>query len=349
MKKNYLKLAVISLIIQTSCNKENLFKDSNVNNTNNVLENIDYFSTIIEETKLNNEASYKSHNTNQNNSKFMKFDVAIWLLEAQLNYKFDDTLRYDEYQNEKYSINLKSILRGSEYFVNETDLAIAYLTIENEIFNYLNEANKSIIAVDLNNKTNINPLTGEKDFLIEVTTYMTSKLFINNYCQDFQTTDYWTWWNPSSSQFEKCNGYNGGLNSDAAKEISKKINGCSGRPMCNGRVFYTNVSQEFIQALNHQNPNDNVLNDNYYDYLLYASLENSPNFHSCLSPQEMNFYRNSATELGKTVLPNSTYTVIKYDVHGDIVPSTFEKIYVHNMNVIYGKPNCDNTNKPKHE
>jgi len=100
------------------------------------------------------------------------------------------------------------------------------------------------------------------------------------------------------------------------------------------------------------NPNDTTSQDNYFDYLCFINYYSLPNFHSCLCPDEMNFYLNGeesvATDLifqceeiaelisGKdftsiniegstiTTFPNYKYVHIMYNVYGIWVLNTNE-------------------------
>ncbi|MDZ7741572.1 MAG: hypothetical protein U5Q03_07445 [Bacteroidota bacterium] len=52
------------------------------------------------------------------------------------------------------------------------------------------------------------------------------------------------------------------------------------------------------------NPDDEYIEDNMYDYLMFYNWEYWNNFHECLCPDEMNYYLESTEDVFKVLLIN---------------------------------------------
>ena len=112
---------------------------------------------------------------------------------------------------------------------------------------------------------------------------------------NFGVNDHWIWWNQNPNQSGICDGpaYPGGYGSDAAEEIQKKVH--LRKPIPNGNYSYVNL--QTLTAVPWDFPFANPPMPNFYSSYLFDNWSNLPNYHSCLSPDEMNFYLTGAERI----------------------------------------------------
>lgn len=212
-------------------------------------------------------------------------DSALWDIEAALNFVYshqgitcDATYPYD------LKLTLDCLPDGK---VDNTEIAELYYEIIDSLvvfYNNINVSGKKVLVSDIEVLPTVNPLEinlmvhlviGREDAAPAYTT------------DPFGTTDYWFY---GFSQ-GKCGQYYGqGFGSDAAREIEKLQHNFITMPPANYRVYYTDIENFTVKGNDYINPNDVIPNDNMYDYLMFFNNSNLPNFHQCLSPEEMNFY-----------------------------------------------------------
>jgi len=170
-----------------------------------------------------------------------------------------------------------------------------------QVKNHLSQVNepgmiaKRVRAVDLELVEIVNPNVPETEVKIKLTTVVVAKITLFFANCDFDSTDYWEWWADTNCVGGKCGPFAGQGNpcSYAANEINKKINRCSGIPRCPFfvSIFQIHLTPGSVPGTGLINPNDPTPNDNSFDYLLFFNDPALPNFHTCLNPDEMNFYK----------------------------------------------------------
>jgi len=94
------------------------------------------------------------------------------------------------------------------------------------------------------------------------------------------------WWEYGYNQ-GKCHGYSG--TGDAAIRVRGECNQQHFVLLLKPGEYFTDY-QIVWQAEFPLNPNDNIQNDNYCDYLGFICYDMQPNYHTCLSPSENYFY-----------------------------------------------------------
>ena len=157
----------------------------------------------------------------------------------------------------------------------------------------------------------------------------------------FTASDYWYY----GFLQGKCGPYFGTVNgSDAAREI-EKLQGPFKLPQIPGyHLYYTDIEIANVIGDVFVNPDDSVQNDNMYDYMMFNNRSNLPNFHECLSPEEMNFYFHSTyfvlTDPGMvrayTNPPQKTF--IALNLSGVSVPLINYVVVSHFAEAQYGFP-----------
>ncbi|NPV37637.1 MAG: hypothetical protein HPY80_13345, partial [Bacteroidales bacterium] len=137
----------------------------------------------------------------------------------------------------------------------------------------------------------------------------------------FGPNDYWIWWNQSPNQSGICDGpaYPGGYGSDAAEEIEIKVHLRKAMP-CG---YYSCINPVVIKAVAWDFPNSNQTSPNMYSSYLFDNLSYLPNFHFCLSPEEMNFYLNGAERIIYNPSPTGAkpegLSFVSIDMQGDLL------------------------------
>jgi hypothetical protein len=146
--------------------------------------------------------------------------------------------------------------------------------------------------------------------------------------------------------------------SDAAEQIEEKINHRISIPV--GHNYFVDISEVYFdgndgeiifepdgvsiycQCCDLLNQNDITPNDNMYDYYLFRSYSELSNHHSCLTPDEMNFYLNGMETVTydfvydcfPVLLENKIF--VSVNVLGDYILSPNSTKYIHRTWVNYG-------------
>lgn len=72
-----------------------------------------------------------------------------------------------------------------------------------------------------------------------------------------------------------------------------------------------------IMADEYPNPNDLTPGDNIRDYLMYGNFDNLPNFNTCISNSDMNFYLTGTESVFNQVKPSGS-VIFDIVVTGDV-------------------------------
>jgi len=353
MKKIYLTLVFISaigLLIFFGCSKE---KNQIVENQENSLQPTKK-DLQIEKKILAFKEKIKSAKKNPNlksSGDNLTPDETVWNTESLLNYTYADATNDKEYfiidsifidvalTNEKVSFN---------NVVSLYDQIVDSLTKK---YNLITYTEKHLVFVDVFNKVTTGQLC-----TFGVIFGFNAGPPINPFA-GFDNNDWWWWWNGLCNNGGYCNGPYAGTHtdSDAAEEIEKKIRYRQAIPG-GGQYYYTDIVTVWIENpssgvyiietgdyydCNFGNPNDTTQWDNFYDYLMFHSYDQWPNFHGCLCPNEMNFYLNGMENIIYTKL----YTCIPMldgkdfiacDMKGELLMYNYTSTNLHQAYINYG-------------
>jgi hypothetical protein len=206
-------------------------------------------------------------------------DDAVWNTEAGLNFSYGDAGSVI-HKTTVDSCFVEIPVENDQ--VELTDLAGAYDSIEEAVLEFYNNADASfIIAMDVKVAENMNK---SSTVTLKTTTTVSSGPVYPG--SPFESWDYWYWDGGFNSGYCYGDSVNVDSDSDAAKEIQFKIHQRKAVP--GGKHYFTDIIDVFIGT--NPNPNDPTPKDNYFDKLMFYNYEGYPNFHQCLSPEEMNFY-----------------------------------------------------------
>ncbi|MBI4646070.1 MAG: hypothetical protein HY738_05590 [Bacteroidia bacterium] len=269
-----------------SCTKEDLQTGNPLVTNTSELINSDTDSKVAEDILKFIEAS----ESNLKSEKDLSLDSVIYYTEAALNYKYSYT------EKSYLDISVETALIEVDYkdgdLVTFGQVNKAQNEMKHKIKEHFDKINNSrkllhLVDVELLEKDETN-----KKAKLEMRSLIAYGFPVN--WGDFGTTDWWYY----GYQMGKCNGYPGGVNSDAAKQIAWRIN-FSLTPLA--VTFFTNPQTIHVIANTNAylNPNDDIPNNNCNDYLMFYNYEDlnlpPPNpgeeFHNCISPTEMNFYK----------------------------------------------------------
>jgi len=218
------------------------------------------------------------------NNETIPIDQAIWNIEAGLNYSYGQAgIGLNEIITDSVFVEIPV---SSDQEITTINIAEAYSELEENLQNINsgiegehNVVSINVIATENNNKSDS----------VNIKAYITFNRTLIGYPFSFNEWDYWSFW--------QGNGYCDGPNvnkpsdSDAAEEIQKRIHMRKAVP--SGNYYYLEPQTVYFYAIDHPNINDATPHDNYYDYYFFCNWNGLPNYHDCLSPEELNFYLNS--------------------------------------------------------
>jgi hypothetical protein len=152
---------------------------------------------------------------------------------------------------------------------------------------------------------------------------------------EFASTDDWEWWNENiPGKLGNCT-LNNGPGIDAAMRIESKIATCTPATAC---TYFTNVVWLPRDAVGEgvATNDPTALNDNLFDYKIFINTTSKPNYHTCLSDLEMDFYRDWTIVLGQTNLPPAKQ-IIRHDLVGSSSIIFGFTVIKHQLDLWYGK------------
>jgi hypothetical protein len=228
-------------------------------------------------------------------------DTAVWYIEALINYTYatvvnnHEGLSYD-------SVFIHGDLTDGK--VTPSEAASVYSQIIDSLtvqYESLPSQNLHLIFADVYSKDST---AGRVTFGIISSFGYGSTISCGSFGQD----DYWKYGWGQYNNGGYCDGQYEGTQThlDAAMKIEEKIRCAMG--VSSPRRYPLNIVTLLILAegdvrdentgelyyCDFENPNDETSEDNYFDYLMFSNYSNWSNFHYCLSPAEMNFYRAGA-------------------------------------------------------
>ncbi len=281
----------------------------------------------------------------------MEIDSANWYFEATSNLTYGDaSTTSDKYVIDSSFIDVP-LTNGEILWI---DVQIAYDQIIDSLsvhYDEISAGDKHLIAADISLEE-----TTQDSATFKVTSCFGTGSVINSVYSPFGVDDHWKWGASWMNDGGFCDGsYEGThLDSDAAEEIEFKINGRKAVPV--GSYYYTDISHLVINGAYEDdislddvycnncsilNTNDNIPDDNMYDYYMFRSYSEYPNHHDCLHPDEMNFYLDNMEDIVYTYayqwfpddLQNKSFVSI--DMIGDAL-FNYTTRYFHLATINYG-------------
>ncbi len=330
MKKILMGIIFAGLIVflNYSCKKETNLKNAS-NNIPTFMSNNDiHLRNIILNFRNNISKHYKTGSS-------LTIDSSIWYIETTINY----TYSWDNFEFIPISVDslIYTLPLDNNGEVLQSDVDSIYSLIVNDlgiIYDTINANIKHLVVTDVfltntnNNSANIQVNT----------TFGINPLLIYG---SFDPEDDWLY----GDDLGKCD--HSITESDAAEEIEFKLNNPENppQPPPGGYYYYDEIEYKDIWPEDWPNPNDNIPNDNMYDYLVFICYNNGwmPNYHECLPYNEMNFYLSGTSQVINNYSPDGIRpqgkTFISIDLIGTMVPSTPDYFILHmteNGGVKYG-------------
>lgn len=319
--KNQVKTLIIILftfsVTLYSCKKEKESGSENKTPTETVLSDNQNIAGIMAFRDMVNSGYLKT-------GEAISIEEAVEYLEGALNLDYG-CASYEFEIAHRTSFDLEIEL-NAEGKIDLTEAIARYEEALDEtkaFYGTVSALQKQLIGVDVNLKETL----AQKIIVTCKPTVGTPPISIMN----FGTTDWWEWGFGNG----KCGGYENPIyiGRDAAGEIEKKIHARKGVPGA-GYVYLDFWSPVFdIMADEYPNPNDLTPGDNVRDYLMYGNYDNLPNFNTCISNSDMNFYLTGTENVINQNKPTGT---VLYDVEvtGDLT-ITYPAFYLHRMMPTY--------------
>jgi hypothetical protein len=256
----------------------------------------------------------------------MTVEEAVWNIEALVNYTYADA-----------SADLNTIINNStEISVGLVDgkvpineVAEAYDQIVDSLsaqYSQVQSEDKQLTIADISLKE-----SNETVAVFGVNSAITAGM--PNPGGWFGVNDIWWYGQADLNMGGYCGGiYNGThTNDDAAEQIQRKIMFRKSLP--SGHRYFIDIKEVYIngtlaaieyepnspdpiicECCNIFNPDDPIPNDNFYEKFVYDNWDYYPNFHGCLSQNEMNFYLSKM----ETVIYDMAYDCFPNELAGKI-------------------------------
>jgi hypothetical protein len=245
-------------------------------------------------------------------------DTAVWYTEALINYT------YATIDNDHEGQSLDSVfidISLSDGKVTSAEAASVYNKIIDSLtvqYENLPSQNLHLICVDVFSRDST---AGNVTFGIISSFGYGPTISLGEFNK---YVDYWTFGWGQYDNGGYCDGENQGYDtdSDAAMQIERRIRHMI--PVYTPRRYPTNVVHLLIHCYGDikdldeniwyycdiTNADDETWGDNYYEYYMFYNYHGWPNFHFCLTPDEMNFHLYGTY---------SVFTDIIYDCLGEIL------------------------------
>ena len=286
----------------------------------------------------------KIKNNSFKNDETLELDSAVWYLEALLNYNYSNP--DSSFVNLTVDTTFEFNMLVNNGMVNYETVAEAAFIMEEHIVDFLNAMPNSIkfmVASDVSIKDD-NFKDGTKT--LTITTGYGSEYIDNPAAYTpFGAGDYWLY----GMSFTGGCDINSATTSDAAAEIEYKINNPNYQfndPYPAGS-YVVNVGIEDVDANNYPNPEDDVINDNWLDYLMYSEYDDNDLIIAdlCLEPIEMNFYLQGTLDVIEMVIddkqliyPDDNIEFVYISLIGDMSSLGLDLYnYYHRAEITYGK------------
>lgn len=226
---------------------------------------------------------------NPENVPDMNINDVVYFIEATLNYKHADPsdLDYEDIIEGEFTKNYELTGEGNLVFSDVVSIYNEYYAELSNVYSTISYEDKLLLITD------VELVEGQNQIKLHFVFGAGNVSLQTNF--EFRSTDYWYY----GGGLGKWGAYSGqGIGSDAADQLTKMYLSYraynSNVPI--GRPVATNVNNVTLVAGFGNliiNPNDDNPQDNWFDYLLFHGYNGWSNYHTGLSPYEMNFYFNA--------------------------------------------------------
>lgn len=233
------------------------------------------------------QCEFLARNPGIKNTSMMEYDEAFWLMEASLNYSYASPNA--SFKMSRVDSCFITIPKAGDDSVVFQNVAITYETLKDSLSKMFYEtqwSDKQLLLADISLKDITDPNNYTLKMSVAIGKVTDEQIpFGNPYTPD----DFWFY----AGGLGHCGPlFPSGYGSDANIELCKYQDWF--RPfialMPGSHVYYTDIEDVHISPIDYPNPDDSTPNDNMYDYLIFINDPSLPNYHDCLSPQEMWFY-----------------------------------------------------------
>jgi len=305
-------LFLVAVII-TGCKKDNALKsnDKPLSNTDLKLANMAKSFT----SKLS--SPLKS-------GELIEVDSAVWYMILNINFNYGDAgANLDDVSIYKANIPLEV----SGEFLSIEDVSIIYDAILDSVSGHyygLGSGEKALTYVSIVIDT-IFSTSAPDAYELNVTSVVQTDLW--QIPTSFGPTDYW-WWADGGG---KCGPYSGYTGQDAMTQLEHmyQIN----LPCPSGGYW---VPETYVHEVPESFP-VTATPTNYCGWYMFLNSSTLPNYHECLSPEEMNFYLYGLNLIGNTLMaqkyPNIFYGHSYYCIGVRIYKNAFPN---HNNGIAHG-------------
>jgi hypothetical protein len=318
-------LTFVAVLIFAGCKKSQ--KDNLTNVKQPTISNINVVP-LIKSFKLRMNSNLKS-------TDCIPADSAEWYLAAMVNYTYCDASVKGEYQFiDSTFISLPKQGKNVSIASMDTMYNAIIDSLRNQ-FNSINNSEKYLLAVYIKN---IQQSSSQIDF--KIVTFIEYGPVSNAYLT-FGINDDWKWWNMGMNNGGYCDGLYQGtdLASDAAIQLTNKVMLRRSVPS-EGYCFISPFSDITLYADHYINPNHGS-SYNYQYYYMYQNTTQYPDYNTCLSYIDMNFYLLGAETIVYTADVNGgaeppDQSFVSISLFGDLMAPTNYTIYLHRGDAYYG-------------
>ncbi len=308
MKKQFLIALIWALvfpIIFISCKKDHDPQNHQTNSDETLITNNDNIANLLAFRDRISLGNLKSGET-------IEIEDAIDYIEGVLNLTYGSaSYAFEKAHRTSFDIEIELNTEGSIDMDEAIDKYGEALDDIKAFYGSISASQKQLIGVDVNLKETLS----QKIVVTFKPVVGTPPINIMN----FGTTDWWEWGFGNG----KCGGYEDPIyiGRDAAGEIKKKILARKGVPAAG--YVYLEFWSDFdpYSADQYFNDDDITPGDNIRDYLMYGNWPNLPNFNTCISNSDMNFYLTGTEDV---INQNKPTGMVLFDVivTGDMTITT---------------------------
>jgi hypothetical protein len=230
-------------------------------------------------------------NSNLKETDSVRVDSLVFYLTALTNYTYGDASSKGNYTSID-SAYISFSLQGS--YIPISNVESKYNDLIDSLRNHYNsiEDEKHFLGVTIKTVSKNSTL-----LVLKVTSIILYGNFSNSYTT-FGPDDWWKWWNGGTTTYGGyCAGPNNGQEtwSDAAIQITNKV--MIRKAVPSEEYYYGPPTLDvYLWPPDYPDPNHSG-GYNYYSYYLLWEVSSEPNFHDCISPDEMNYYLTGAEHI----------------------------------------------------
>ena len=307
MKKiNLMTIIGIIALALISCNKEN-----------EIITELNEIDTT--EQKILDFKDKITNKSNQKSEEIFEIDSVVWYIEATLNYTYCNPEVSDILNIDSVFINVPVSEDGNVTFSNVVNAYHDIYIGMNNIYNQTSGDNKKIQIADIEIIESNSKINGKT---LKLTTFISD--FHYKLPEPFYPNDYW------HPIFEagKCGDYEGEcIGCDGGSEIARHAN------------QFINIPPGYITDITVKN-----FYSNYYsEYLWNEELSHYND--ACLSPNDLEDWKNKLVELGGINIPYGK-RIINYSIEDEVITGNTLNAYSHSAHISYGVWHSNNSQEP---